>query len=301
MSNEIDLIKTSNFNVDFTPATIEIKNADVIKNTVKEIAEHYDKTVYAEDDLDGLLQSHKELNKLRRGLDESRKDVKREFNKPLVEFENEIKGMIKQIDKPLNEIKDMRDEILNAQEQNRAEALLDHLERKLKDTGLKIDDIEQQDSWTNKGHWTDKLNPRKPLREEIDRAIELAIEKNKKLIAERALLENFFGERGIDPAGWIVQLEWREATDIIQDYLEQEAEAKKAEAEKEQPEVDSLEYRKSILEGKDKKATETISLDDLGMADPKITNKIEVTGTIEQLSKLNDYLVTSGIEVRQID
>lgn len=305
MSNELDLIKTSNFNVKFTPATIEIKNADVIKNTIKEIAEHYDKTVYAEDDLDGLLQSHKELNKLRRGLDESRKDVKREFNKPLVEFENEIKGMFTLIDKPLNDIKELRDNILDAQEQARAEALLDFLDRKLSDTGLKIEDIEQQNSWINKGHWTEKLNPRKPLREEIDRAIELAIEKNKKLIAERALLENFFGERGLDPIGWIAQLQDREATEIIQNYLTLEAENKKraeaAELKEHQYSEDSLESRKKILEAEDEKVTDTISLDDLGMADPIITNKIEVTGTIEQLSKLNDYLVTSGIEVRQID
>lgn len=301
MSNELDLIKTSNFNVNFTPAKIEIKNADKIKETIKEIADHYDKTVYAEDDLDGLLQSHKELNKLRTGLDESRKDVKREFNKPLVEFENEIKGMIKQIDKPLNEIKSMRDEILDAQEQARSEALLDHLNRKLKSEGLELEDIEQKDSWTNKGNWTEKMNPRKPLREEIDRAIELAIEKNKKLIAERNLLKNFFNEREIDPAGWIAQLDFREATEIIQTFLKNEAEQKEAESGKDQEtkevDEDSLEARQARLT----EEKETISLDDLGISDPTITNTIEVTGTIEQLSKLNEYLVSSGIEVRQIN
>lgn len=295
MSKELDLIKTSNFNVEFTPAKIELKNADVIKKTVKEIAEHYDKTVYAEDDLDGLLQSHKELNKLRKGLDESRKDVKREFNKPLVIFENEIKGMIKEIDKPLNEIKDMRDDILNAQEQLRADALEDYLNKKVADSGLKIEDIEQNDSWLNKGSWTEKLNPRKPLKEEINRAIKLAIEENKKIIAERALLETYFGDKGMDASGWIAQLDYKEATEIINDY-------QKKIKQEEKVENTSLEARQKVL--LDDKVPEedesTISLDDLGIGEERYTNTIEVTGTIDQLSKLNDYLITSGIDVRQI-
>lgn len=301
MAKKTDLIQTSNFNVDFKPATIEIKNADVIKETIKEIANHYEKTVYAEDDLEGLLQSHKELNKLRKGLDESRKDVKREFNKPLKAFEKEIKGMIKEIDKPLNEIKSMRDEILDAQEEAREDALQEYLEKKIKDTGLVMDDIEQLDSWTNKGNWTEKLNPRKPLREEIERAISNELDEKKKLVAERKLLENFFMEREMDASGWVAQLEDKEATEIIQNFLNsKEKKENEVKIESDEGEVaeDSLEERQRVLSHEKEK---TLSLDDLGLDEPKITNTIEVTGTFEQLSKLNRYLVDSGIKVKQID
>lgn len=296
MTKELDLIKTSNFNVDFTPAKIEIKNAEKINEMIEQVADNYSKTVYAEDDLDGLVQSHRELNKLRNGLDESRKKVKREFNKPLNEFEKEIKKMIKKVDEPLNEIKDQRDEILKAQEELRAEALDDYLGKQLKDTGLVREDIDILDSWTNKGVWTEKMNPRKTLKDEIKREINLGIERNKKLIAERGLLEQFFNSRDMDPSGWIAQLEDKSATEIIEGYQRQVEVDKKLREE----ENLTLEDRKDILEESDEESDEELTLDDLGLMDEEITNMIEVTGTVDQLSKLNQYLVTSGIKVRQI-
>lgn len=241
MSKELKVMKGATFNYKYDPAILKIENYDKLVERAEMVADHYDNLVFKDAELSDITLAHKELNSFIRGLEESRKDVKREYQKPLREFEKKVKKVTEKLNKPLHKIKDARDEILDAQEKGREEALIDHLERKLKGTGIKIDDLEWDPKWTNKGNWTDKLNPRKPLREEIDREISTIQEENKKMIADRKILEKFLEDREMEPEGWMAQLEHREALDIISEISavekrrkekeEQEAEAKQREAE----------------------------------------------------------------------
>lgn len=306
--NELKTIDTSNFSVDFQPATIEIENFDIISQAIDSVAEHYSNTVYEEDDLQGLQQSHKELNSLRNGLNESRLEVKREYNKPLNKFEDKIKDLVTKIDNPLNEIKRQRDDILTAQKELREEALQDYIERQIKDTKIDFEDVEIKSNWANKGNWTDKMNPRKPLKDELEAEINRIKEENKKLLAEKELLTHFFEAEEIDPAGWISQLEFREATDIIKEYQrdkarEEQLAKEQVEKELERQKQEFIEQEKQV-EQAEKIAEEVTepeeTMSEMLFEEEKITNTIEVTGTIAQLSKLNDFLVSNDIEVKQV-
>lgn len=243
MSNEVRIMKGATFNYEYKPAEIDITNYEGLVERAEMVADHYDSLVFKNAELSDITLAHQELNSFVKGLEDSRKKVKQEYQKPLKEFEKKIKNVTEKLNKPLYKIKEARDEILTAQEETRREALIDFIERKLKDTNVKIEDLEFDDRWTNKGNWTEKLNPRKPLKEEIEAQINQVQEDNKKMIAERKVLETFLEERDMEPEGWISQLENREALDIISDISAAEKkrkEAAKRKAEEEQRKAENI-------------------------------------------------------------
>lgn len=309
MANELMTIQESTFSYDYVPATLEIKNLDNIKSTVKEISKHYKKTVFQEDDLSGINQAHLELNRFKNGLEESRKNVKNEYNKPLEEFENEIKGLVELLDDPLNDLKEQRDEILDAQEENRRNALNDYLERRLEDTNVRIEDLEIEKSWTNKGNWTDKLNPRKKLTDEVNRQIELIEEEQKKKLADREVLETFLDSKGMEHEGWTSQLEFREALDIIKE-IQRTEERKKQEEERIKQEEErrkQIEAEQSHFEQEKEEPVFESGLFERDFeevvpeVEPElITEKIEITATREQLDEIYRYLDVNRIGFKPV-
>lgn len=229
MSNEVRVLQGATFNYEYQPASIDITDYEGLLERAEMVAEHYDKMVFKTADLSDINLAHKELNSFIIGLEDSRKQVKREYQKPLREFEKKIKRVTGRLDEPLQKIKAERDSIEDAQTEVRTKALTDHIERRLKDTNVKFEDLTIEDSWSNKGGWTDKLNPRKPLKEEIDRHIKTIQEENKKMIADRKVLETFLDDKKMEREGWMSQLEHKDALEIIQEIVEVEKKRKEKE------------------------------------------------------------------------
>lgn len=299
--NELMTMQEGTFNYDFKPATIEIKDYDNLVKTAEMVANHYNGLVFKNSTLSEINESHRELNSFINGLNESRLNVKRQYNEPLKEFEEKIKSLTNTLNRPLQDIKGARDKILEAQEEARKEALIDHLERQLEDSDVRLEDLTVESSWTNKGNWTEKLNPRKTLSDEIKQHIEYVQEEFRKKVADRKILETFLDDKGMEHGGWIAQLEYRESLEIIQDI--QRAEEKRK--QKEQQEKDAAERRlqeKTIkVEDMMEKSVNKIVEREFEEVPPRlITERIEVTGTVEQLNQLNQFLVSSGIKVQPI-
>lgn len=231
MSNEIRILKGATFNYDFQPAKVDIREYDALVEKAEAVADRYDSLVFKNADLSEINLAHKELNSFIIGIEDSRKKVKKEYQKPLKEFERKIKAVVNKLDMPLQKIKVERDHIMSLQEQERAKALTDYIERKLKDTNIRIDDLVIDSSWTNKSVWTEKLNPREPLKKEINASIDLVKEENKKMIADRKVLETFLDDKGMEYEGWTSQLEFRDSLDIIKEIVKTNDQKKKAEAE----------------------------------------------------------------------
>lgn len=299
--NELMTMQEGTFSYDFKPATIEIKDYDNLVKTAEMVAGHYDSLVFKNSTLSEINESHRELNSFINGLNESRLNVKRQYNEPLKEFEEKIKGLTNTLNKPLQDIKDARDEILEAQEEARNEALIDYLERQLKDSNVRIEDLTIENSWTNKGNWTEKLNPRKTLVDEIKRHIESAQEELRKKIADRKILETFLDDKGIEHEGWVTQLEYRESLDIIRDI--KRAEENRKQKEQQEKEVAERRLQKKTTEVEQVMETpvnEIVEREFEEAAPQLITERIEVTGTVEQLNLLNQFLVTNRIKVQPV-
>lgn len=300
--NEVKTVQEGTFSYNYLPAELTINNYEEIKETIAGVADQYKNRVYKDDDLATLNEDHKMLNSLRKGLEDGRKNVKREINEPYKEFEKEIHSLVALIDEPLNDIKAGRDEILLAQEELRKEALYDYLERQLKDSKVQVGDLDIPSKWTNKGEWTEKLNPRKSLKEMIDSEIGRVEEELKNAIAQREVLTKFLEAKDMEVDGWLEQLEYREATEIMDSI--QKAEEKRKQLEKQRGEYEEERERIEQAEREvDERTQEEVAqvepdiFDETGQV---ITERIEVTGTQEQLNKLNDFMVANGIEVAPI-
>lgn len=276
MANE--LAESSTFKLDFKPAELAINNYEEMKELVSNYSDKYKDLVFEPEDKRGLSQARQELLALRNALDAERKNVKAVYNEPLKEFEDKIKDLTSMIDVPLDRIREGINSIDEAEREARSKELKAYLAESTKGKDITIEDIEISDKWLNKGNWTEQYEPKDNLKEEVENAIKTAELEKDYLSTQKRVLEEFCKNKGIDSAGWIAQLGDKDAMEII-DIIHRETERPPAE-----PEVN----------------TDKPSADDEIVIDYTITNTIEVTGTISQLTALNEYLINSGITVRQV-
>ena len=228
-------------------------------------------------------------------LETERKNVKRVYSEPLDRFEDKVKEMTGLIEEPLNVVRDGIKAIDDAQREARKEALDSFLSDMIKDENIDLEDIEYDDKWLNKGNWNKNYKPLGKLEAELENEVERVIEEKKRKEHDIKVLEKYCESVGIDASGWIEQLEFRSAMEIV-DAISREIENKDdtddlvdAEGESSTDKVESNTWHSGGYDEPVEYESNTI------------TNTIQVTGTVKQLNELNDFLVNSGILVVQVD
>ncbi|TWK08621.1 hypothetical protein CHCC20442_4334 [Bacillus licheniformis] len=297
----------SSFGLEFKPAELNMKNYDEMKEMVQSYAEKYKGLVFTRDEKNGANEARTELLALQNAIEAERKNVKRVYNEPLKEFEGKIKELTDMIGEPLNDIRDGLKVIEEAERAEREDALNRLLDEKLAESTISLDDLEKDEKWLNKGNWTAKLNPTKKLEEEIDAAIQQAEKEKERKESEQRILTEFCKAQGIEPAGWISQLEYKSAMEVI-DLINLEKERKeRLAAEQEQKRKEHEEFMAKQQAAKEEAAAfaeqeQTVAPGPEAAVIPeeKISNVIRVTGTVGQLMKLNEFLIASGIEVEEV-
>lgn len=76
-------------------------NFEQLKEELTESLEKYQGLVVTEDNLSDSTKTRTELNKLKTSIDDERKRIKKEWNEPYVNFENQIKELIGLVNKPI--------------------------------------------------------------------------------------------------------------------------------------------------------------------------------------------------------
>jgi len=107
-----------NFNVVYKPGEIEIVGFEDIKKQMEQKLEKF-KTLITEDGVKDAKKDAASLNKLAKAIDDKRKEIKREYEKPLKEFENKMKELV-------SIVKDTRESIVtqvSKYEENRKEEI----------------------------------------------------------------------------------------------------------------------------------------------------------------------------------
>lgn len=86
------------------PGIASFDNFEEIKATLDARLSVYQNVVYSEENLKTAKADKTALNKLKKALDERRKDIKKIYMAPYLEIEGQIKELIALIDAPLGEI-----------------------------------------------------------------------------------------------------------------------------------------------------------------------------------------------------
>lgn len=315
MANE--LIESGSFGVKYTPAILEMERFDDMEEAIKVFADKYDGLTFTADEKQGASAARSELISIRDAIETERKNVKKEYNKPLKKFETKAKSLVSMIDKPLDNIRDGLKVIETAERERRNDILMDYIGKESAKKNVAPEELEYSLSWTNATNFTSKYQPTAKLKEEIAAAIDNLAKENEHKEAQKKILIGFCEAKDIDPSGWIAQLEYRSATEIMDSInadiqrkkeveqlkIERDRELKKAEEKAAETKGSNKEetFQHSFpLPDQDEVEDDSIqSLEDESKG--LITNRIEVTGTVEQLNDLNKFLVANGIKVKQIE
>ncbi len=83
------------------PGIISLENFDQLKQILAQQLEVYSSIVYTEDSLKAAKKDKSQLNKLKKSLDERRKEIKKYYMQPYEIVEGQIKELIALIDEPL--------------------------------------------------------------------------------------------------------------------------------------------------------------------------------------------------------
>lgn len=117
---ETRLATVNDFAVNYTEAVITA-DFDAMQVRLDELMEPYKgltADVVATMDPKEVKECYRDLNAIRTSVEDGRKAIKREYNKPLAAFEAKVKELVDQIDKPralLKEAKDQREAMEKAQ------------------------------------------------------------------------------------------------------------------------------------------------------------------------------------------
>lgn len=312
MTNE--LIENSSFGLKYTPAVLEMERYEEMEEAVKAFADKYSGLVFTAAEKNGATEARSELIALQKSLEAERKNVKREYNKPLQEFETKVKKLVDMIGEPLDDIRDGLKVIEEGEKERRESALQSTLESMTKNNDLvSIADLEQPSSWFNKGNFTNKLKPTAKFEKELFQAIKEKEREFEHKEAQKRILKNYCETKEINPSGWLQQLNYRSATEIM-DVINQEEKLKKEKArlaqerearEKEAAQAivkeveETQKVEKTEIEMEAETGTQPTS--QVELVKEVYTDTIEITGTAQQLKELNEYLKSSGIKVKKVE
>ena len=295
----LDQVEDSSFGLIFTPATIEMTRYKEMKEVIESLVKKYDNQVITRELKKSAEQSRKELIALEKSIDEERKAVKRKYNEPLQVYENQMKVLQNEIKRPLDKIRVGLAEVEQGERDEREGILIRYLNEKL--DGLDVE-IERQDSWLNKGNYTQKGVGSK-LAKEIDAAIELAVKEKQQREVNEQVVRSFCETVEVEPEAWISLLDFHKPTEIIQKIQD----IKKAEKER----LERAEQEAKELAELEEKNAQTLVFEEYKEDEPEqfeqptapeiITDIIEAKGTKEQFQLLNEFMIANGIEVRAYD
>lgn len=131
-------------------------NFDELKSKLTDSLEKYQDLVVTEDNLSDSTKTRTELNKLKTSIEDERKRIKKEWNEPYVEFENQIKELVGLVDKPIRcldaQIKAFEDERKEQKRKEIQEFFDDNNTNELIQLDMFFDD-----KWLNKSEKMDKI------------------------------------------------------------------------------------------------------------------------------------------------
>lgn len=303
MANELEIIQESTLGTIYEPATLEMRKFEEMKQLVQGFADKYSGLAFTRADKKGAEEVRSKLLEVRKKFEEERKIIKPVYNEPLIAYESKIKELNSLIDVPLNQIRDGLKEIEEAEREERVEALNKFLEIKLEGIGV---EIEAPATWLNKTMWTSKLNPSAKLSEEIEKAIDAAVKEKEYREMQVNMLTEFCNVHGIEVAGWVSQLDHRNASEIVELIKAEETRKAWLAAEQERKEVEHaaflLKRQEDLAAIEEVKMAEVPPVEEfiLPEVEPIVTHVLRVSGTPSQMIELNKFIVFNGIRVEAV-
>lgn len=305
-----DLTTQLEFKVDFKPSEITINNETKLKELVDATISRYGSLVFTDDNIPEAKQAKADLNKVARLLDDQRKAVKKEYSKPLKEFETKINGYTNQIKLVSEGINESISTFEESEKAKRLDKLVSTIEEISPNYGIDSSELTINPSWLNKGNFTTKGELNKKTLEEVIFQMKQIADANKRIESEKAIIGNYAKAVGLEPESWVAQIEnGLFASDLMKQIDATVISKREREEQEEKDRLARIEYDKAMKELEEKQVKDKTINSETGEiveeipspaseeAERLTTVSLKLIGTHAQLSKLNDFIVDEGIKV----
>lgn len=230
-------------------AIISIEEREKVEQQVNEIAKKFKNYLPSADTLPADRATRAELRKVTKGLDDKRKEIKKDFNKPLSEFE----AWVKKASKPLIDAIDAIDKGIKGIEENERLIRLSAIEAAFKSLAeaAGLDPrifVQNYENYNKAANFTANKKLKKGILDEIAVAVDYELQKQQARKNDIASISELAAERNLATAPYIRDLDaGKNLNEIISDMLNDAAkrDEEKARREAEQAKRDEEMARKA--------------------------------------------------------
>lgn len=312
-----DLMETGEvelYSVEFEPSVITINGHDDLKETIQSYADKYKGLVFGEDGLNDAKKVRAEMNNVAKSLDDKRKSIKKEYNAPLKEFENEFKKLIQSIQEVIDPIDQG---IKHLEEQERLSKQKELEERVNKQLDEASEFVKSRFEYDKR--WANKSYTMKKVAEEVETQIKSLEQEEAQIKINQDIITNYCSAVKVEAGGWLNLLNTGHTAPEIMKLIDKsiadenarkQAEIEREQARKEQEQYDAEQRRikeesyvdlsvEQINEPMNEEPELDFDVSELLEAE-RYPVELKITGTMEQLAALNTFIIDNGMSVEPL-
>ncbi|MGM0302150.1 hypothetical protein IGI66_001768 [Enterococcus sp. AZ048] len=313
-SNEL-AVTDIQFAVNYTPSKITIENEDQLEALINQVTEHYGVQVFSDSNIPEAKEARAQLNKYVKAMEDRRKEIKREFTQPLTQFESVMKGYVEKITTISDDIGEGIKKYEEEQRAIRLEKIQAEMLKLSELFNVEPDVIEVHSNWLAKSAFTTKDEVRPKIIDEIKDKMKIVAMERDRVAADKATITDYAEIAGLDPYAWANMIDqgWNVAD--VREKIKQAVENKRLREEQaEQRRIAQEEHDAALAKLAEEQALQQAQQSDSGnMYDretgeliqsqeqvvslKQMTVTLKLSGSLEQMNALNQYLVDNGIEV----
>jgi len=285
MANEV--INLPDYTVDYQPVPIKINNLEGLQASIAQYVSRYSNLVITEDNVTDSKQVRAKLNKLKKALDDRRKEIKRNYNQPLREFETEVKKLEASIDMIIDPIDEGLGELEVQRREQRKADVMDLIAEMAPNYDVEVDEIEFDPRWLNKSI------SNKQITQEVASSMTVVKQAKDKLATAATMITKYAQAVDVDPIPWIDQLKQGQDVQYLLQAIDRQVElAKERERQRELKQQLAAEHQQETSTGKivDTDTGEVVSL----------TRTLKITATKDQMWGLSSYMKKNGIKFEAV-
>jgi uncharacterized membrane-anchored protein YhcB (DUF1043 family) len=235
MENAVVLKDNLDFSVDFKQSEITVANKEQFEQAIKAYASKYENLIIDENNVADAKNVRVEINKVKKGLDEKRREIKKNFNEPLKQFESWVKDQSGEIEKVLRPIDQGIKELEEIEKQKRKNSIEILVKEMCETHKVEFEDVEIQASWWEpSGAFTKTNKPTKKTIEAISFALNQIAEKQKQLESDILIVSNYAQAIGLESESWSVQVKNGSTPAQLMKMMDEAIREKKAKQEYEE-------------------------------------------------------------------
>ncbi|ANJ13063.1 DUF1351 domain-containing protein [Lactiplantibacillus plantarum] len=286
MANEV--INLPDYTVDYQPVPIKINNLEGLQASIAQYVSRYSNLVITEDNVTDSKQVRAKLNKLKKALDDRRKEIKRNYNQPLREFETEVKKLEASIDMIIDPIDEGLGELEVQRREQRKADVMGLIAEMAPNYGVGADEVEFDPRWLNKSI------SNKQITQEVASSMTVVKQAKDKLATATTMITKYAQAVDVDPIPWIDQLKQGQDVQYLLQAIDRQVEsAKERERQRELKQQAAAEHQQETSTGKivDTDTGEVVSL----------TRTLKITATKDQMWGLSSYMKKNGIKFEAVN